>query len=121
MQKRTIERLVFIIVAVLTVGVMLASINFERRITNQKLLFYQLQALRTSINLFKAMERRNPESIAELARAHYRFPEERQQHRYIDLTEIDEEGRFLDPFGHPYRYDAMSGWVRSSTPGYEYW
>ena len=115
------ERIAMAAVTVLTVVVMIASLGFERRIANQKLLFYQLQTLRTSVNLFKAMAKRNPESLTELAEAEYRFPGEEQRRRYLSITPMNENSAFVDPFGHPYGYDVKSGWVKSQTPGYEYW
>ena len=121
MVRRNMERLIFVAVAVLTVGVLIASINFERRMSNQKLLFYQLQAIRTSINLYKAIERRNPTSLVELDRAEYQFPDEEMKRRFLEIPCKSPNGVCNDPFGNPYVYDSKTGWVRSSTSGYALW
>ena len=119
--KRSIERIIFVIVALLTVGMMVSSIRFERRMTNQKLLFYQLQALRTSANLFRAIERHEPTSLKELFESDFEFPDESVRRRFVDFPFVTKDGQFLDPFGHPYEYSDKTGWIRSSTPGYEFW
>jgi hypothetical protein len=121
MNKRNVERVVFVAVAILTVGVLIASINFERRMSNQKLLFYQLQAIRTSINLYKAIEKSNPSSLIELNRAEYEFPDESIKRRFLEVPCDSLQGGCNDPFGNPYFYDNKTGWVRSSTSGYALW
>lgn len=119
--KRDSERIVLIIVSIATIALMVASLRFERQMNNQKLLYYQLQAIRTSVNLFKAITKKNPKTLLELATAEYHFPEEEQRHKYLENAPLDGEGGLADPFGKPYMYDPRSGWVRSSSPGYELW
>lgn len=115
------ENAALVAVVIVTVALMLASIRFERLVGNQKLLFYQLQALRTSVNLFKAMTKRNPASLAELANSEYSFEGENISRPYLELQPINKKGEIVDPFGRPYTYDSGTGWVRSRTSGYEFW
>jgi len=119
--KRNYERLALCLVAVLTVAIMGVSIHFERQISNQKAMFYQLQALRTSVNLYKAITRRNPKTLHAMLDEEYSFPGEEMARRYLQGVMLDKKGEIVDPFGNPYTYDDISGWVRSSTSGYEYW
>lgn len=119
--KRNLERATLAIVAFLTVAIMAASLHFERQLSNQKAMFYQLQAIRTSVNLYKAINRRNPENLGILVMDVYSFPGEEETRKYLHGMSANEKGELLDPFGNPYSYDYVSGWVRSSTPGYEYW
>jgi len=121
MNRRAFERIAFVAVALITVGVLIASINFERRISDQKLLFYQLQAIRTSVNLYKSIEKRNPSSLIELDSSRYRFPGDKSDRRFLEIPCGGENAVCLDPFGNPYVYDSATGWVRSSTPEYALW
>lgn len=115
------EKWVLAVAAVVTFILMLSSLSFERQMSNQKLMFYQLQAIRTSVNLYKAITRNNPSSLAELATSEYQFPGEEQKRPYLVDPTINGNGVVVDPFGNPYIYDTRTGWVRSSTKGYELW
>lgn len=119
--KKWVERVASVAVAVLTVAIFLVSMYFERQLNNQKLMFYQMQSIRTSINLYKAIKGHNPATLRELVFSEYKFPGEEVLRRYIENPNLDEAGDLVDPFGHPYLYDSESGWIRSTTGGYEYW
>lgn len=121
MSIKKYERVLLIVVAVTTFVLMVVSLRFERNINNQKLLFYQLQAIRTSVNLFKAITRSNPADLVELATSEYRFPGEEQKMRYLSTISANNDGFIVDPFDNPYVYDRETGWVKSSTRGYELW
>jgi hypothetical protein len=43
------------------------------------------------------------------------------KYKYIEGMAVDNESNLLDTFGAPYRYESKTGWVRSSTKGYESW
>ena len=115
------ERIALILVAVVTIVLMVASLRFERHMANQRLLYYQLLAVRTSVNLFKALNKKNPDTLEELVSAEYAFEGEDMQRRYLETLPTNQKGIMVDPFGNPYNYDRASGWVKSSTSGYEYW
>lgn len=119
--RKKIERAVFVAVALLTLAIVSVSIYFEQQISNQKTMYYQLQAIRTSVNLYKAINKKNPKELWQLEVEDYRFPGEEERRKFLQGFDTDDERRVLDPFGNPYVYDAMTGWVRSSTKGYEYW
>lgn len=119
--KRFYERCVLVAIALLTIAIMAVSIYYERQLSNQKAMFYQLQAIRTSVNLFKAINKDSVKDLATLAQEEYVFPNEEMPRRYLTGANIDSKGRILDPFGNAYFYDVMTGWVRSTTPGYEFW
>jgi hypothetical protein len=110
--------IVILIISIVAEGLLL---HMERRVAFQNAMRYQLQAVRISINLFKAIEKRNPSDIKELAMAHFRFPGESEQRRFLEGITVSPNGLALDPFGNPYIYDPVSGWVRSSTRGYLDW
>ncbi len=117
---RKIENILLVVLVIVTVAVTVGAFRFERSVANQKLLYYQLQSIRTSINLFKVIEKRIPSSLLELATSEYQFPDEDQINRYLEI-EVREGKDILDAFGNPYAYDTTNGWVRSSTKGYESW
>ncbi len=93
----------------------------ERRVAKAMLLNYQLQALRTSVNLYKAIEKRNPLSLQELFEGKFRFPGNEKDRSFATCPRLGKEGECLDPFGHVFTYDKSSGWVGSSTPRYKNW
>ena len=121
-RKRLPERLALVGIMVLTLILLLASIRFERHINRQKTMFYELQVLRISIQLYKAVERRNPNTLEELVMGEYSFPGESERRRFLEYTPaLNDQGLIADPFGYPYVYNPKTAWIRSSTPGYEFW
>lgn len=121
MNKRLTERVALVIIAIFTIIVMSMTIHYERKISNQRAMFYQLEAIRTSVNLFKAINKRNPTNLQELIIGQYSFPGEEMKHSYLQYPPGGDSKDFLDPFGNPYAYESLSGWVRSTTRGYEFW
>jgi hypothetical protein len=119
--KRNFERIALVVVAVLTLGIMVASIHFERTLSNQKALFYQLQAIRMAISLYNVINERLPENLYVLLESEYSFPGDDIPRRFLQGAMVDGQRRVLDPFGNPYNYSVDTGWARSSSPGYEYW
>lgn len=113
---------VLIVVLIAVVAFLVGSnVYYQNKSGKQKMMFYQLQILRSSINLFKLINDKNPESLKELASGYYKFPGETITRRYIENAPIDKNGNVVDPFGDSYYYDAPTGWIRSSTSGYEFW
>jgi hypothetical protein len=119
--RRKYERVALIVIAILTMAIMGVAIYFERQLSNQKAMFYQLQALRTSVNLYKAINKKNPKTLEALVNEDFKFPNEEVPRKYLQSPPMDASGRVVDPFGDPYMYDSKTAWIRSSTMGYEYW
>lgn len=119
--KVHLERIAVTALIVAVVIVLSMVIIQERKLYKGRLLGYQLQAIRTSINLFKAVEHRNPRNLAELTTKQFSFPGEEQERFFLQFSANGKAGKFLDPFGNPYVYNAESGWVRSSSPKYSVW
>jgi hypothetical protein len=104
------------------VGFLAASnVFYQSRNGKQRALFYQLQILRSAINLYKLINNKNPPNLEAMASGAYKFPGEELARRYIDNAPIDKAGIVVDPFGKAYYYDAATGWIRSATSGYEFW
>lgn len=120
-QRKWFERLL-VALLIVVVGVLVSSnVYYQNKSGKQRTLFYQLQILRSSINLYKLINLKNPENLEALATEIYKFPGEGLTRRYIENAPIDKNGNVVDPFGNKYYYDARTGWVRSSTSGYEFW
>ncbi len=111
-----------VVVLVVVVGFLVASnLYYQDRAGKQKMLFYQLQILRNSINLYKFINVSNPANLEVLAAGIYKFPGEELSRKYIENAPIGKDGKVVDPFGKTYYYDVRTGWIRSSSSGYEFW
>lgn len=120
-QRKWFEQ-VLVVALVLVVGFLVASnIYYQNKSGKQKTMFYQLQILRSSINLYKLINNKNPETLELLVEEVYKFPGETLMRRYIENAPIDKHGVVVDPFGKGYYYDSKTGWIRSATSGYEFW
>ena len=120
-QRRWWESVLLAIVFVGMLAFVVNSYVLERREFKQRALYYQLMLMRQGINLFAVMEKREPANLVELAASTYKLPENGANHRYVERLPVTPDGKVLDPFGNPYRYDRKLGWVMSTTPGYEFW
>lgn len=119
--RRWFEQTV-ILVLVVVVGFLVASnIYYQNKAGKQKMLFYQLQILRNSINLYKFINNKNPENLEILAAEYYKWPGEDITRKFIENAPIDKNGIVIDPFGKQYYYDGKTGWLRSASEGYEFW
>ncbi len=121
MKKENVRLVVLIALLCLAIFALGLILKMEKRSADQMVMQYQLQAIRTSVNLFKAIEKRNPASFKELAAARFSFPGESEERHFLEGVQMDNNGEARDPFGNKYIYDPVSGWVRSNTAGYFNW
>jgi len=119
--RNRIEIIAVVLIIVIVAFLVAANIYYQRQESHQRALYYQLQIMRSAINLFKVVERRNPSNLAELAKSVYSFPGDMETRKYLSNVPFDKAGNLVDPFGKIYMYDHSTGWVRSSTSGYEMW
>lgn len=89
--------------------------------TKQRTLYYQLQILRMGINIYQLVEHRDPTALEDLVKKSYQLPGDLAQKRFVEVVAADANGQIFDPFGNPYFYDPITGWVRSTSSGYEFW
>lgn len=115
------EWLVLIVVLVVSIGLVGATYNSQQKLEQQKSLHYQLQALRTGELLYKSINKTNPMSLEQLVKGSFRLADETQDRHYVEAQMKLAGGKLVDPFGNPYLFDKSSGWIRSTTPGYEAW
>ena len=119
--RKWFEQLVIVMLVVVVGFLVISNVYYQNKAGKQKMLFYQLQILRTSINLYKFINGKNPEDLELLATEFYKFPGEEITRKYIDNAPINKAGNIVDPFGKEYYYDSKVGWIRSLTSGYEFW
>ena len=123
-KNRIVEVSGIVIVVLLTFSLTIATFYFQRLVTKQRILFHELRVMRTSVNLYRAVNNRNPKNLKELATATFHFPGENVQRKYLDYR-IQKDGKrsneLIDPFGNQYSYNPQKWWVRSMTKQYEYW
>ncbi len=121
LQRKWFEK-VLVVLLVIVVGFLVGSnVYYQYKSGKQRTLFYQLQILRSSINLYKLINNENPQDLKAIAAGYYKFPGDVVTKRYIENAPIDKDGNVVDPFSKAYYYDARTGWIRSATAGYEFW
>ena len=111
-----------VIVTLVVVLVMAVSIGIFARRTradNARTLISELSTMRSGILLYKLLNRENPSSLGALISERYAVAS--GELPYLDNVYRDADGEIIDPFGNGYIYETQSGWVRSSTKGYEQW
>ena len=90
----------------------------------------ELSNIRTSIQLFRMLNGRYPNSLNELIEKKVMLPARIGSdpytgpildQKYLMLNAVDEKGNILDAFGNPFLYDLFRGEVRTTTKGYETW
>lgn len=96
----------------------------------------ELVNIRTAIFLFTTLNRRFPGSLRELVEKKYLLPDAefslaegkiKVENRsifaraYLEAQSLDAQGRILDPFGNPYRYDPRCGRVSPPEEEYLHW
>ncbi len=90
----------------------------------------ELANIRTSIQLFRILNKRQPASLRELMEKKILMPARNGgdpytgslfNEQYLLPNSVDDRGHVLDAFGNPYLYDSLNGIVRSPTQGYEDW
>jgi Tfp pilus assembly protein PilE len=90
----------------------------------------ELVNIRSSIDLFRMANGRNPETLNEMMERNVVLPARvgpnaytgsMFRHKYLMPHAVDEKGNALDAFGNRFKYDSREGVVRASTAGYEDW
>lgn len=120
-QRNWWENVLLLVVFVGMLAFIANSYVLEQRTVKQRELYYQLMVMRQGVNLFVTTERKFPQNLVELGVATYTLPDSQARYRFVERMPVSPDGAIIDPFGNPYRYDAKSGKVMSTTPGYEFW
>ena len=80
----------------------------------------ELTTLRNTVTLYRILNARCPDSLAELVQAEYILPYNDRLFRadYLRAYARDKQQNLLDPFGNPYILNAETCTVSSGTPGF---
>ncbi len=109
------------IVVLVSLTVVLGAGLYAGRATSLKseLLIHELSMMRSSLLVYKIINRRNAASLKQLATSTYYVADDKRP--YIDKLPPVRKGKIIDPFGNPYFYDPKTGWASSTTPGFVQW
>ncbi len=106
---------VVILSLILGVGIYAGRATVQKR----RLLIQELSMLRSAISLYAVINKQLPPDLTELEKNKYTT--ENSTKPYLEYLYDDNADMLRDPFGNPYHYDPVSGWVRSTTEGYTRW
>ncbi len=111
-----------IIAVVMVAAIVIAFGIYTKRDSAQKgkLLISELSNIRSSISLYKTLNKTNPPNIEALTEVNYSFDRGSPARPYLEGVTTN-DGKIVDPFGHTYEYNTSNAWVTSSTKGYENW
>jgi len=118
-KRSTFESVLITVIVVLTLALGIALFAGRTKVQNGRLLIQELSSLRSGVSLYRAVNGRMPETLIELVNSAYKMGE--SERPYLEFKYKDEQGAITDPFGNPFHYDFKSGWVSSTTNGYESW
>lgn len=119
--RRSLYEVIIVVIVVALTVVLTIGLYVERtKVHKGRMLTTELSSLRTSVTLYTVVNRKPPHSIAALLDETY---EARDGSRrvFAEYAHRDGSGSIIDPFGMPYAYDPESGWISSSTAGYQTW
>lgn len=121
-KKRAKYEWLVILLIIAVAGTIGAGVyNKRTAVKRADLLQNQLSQLRTAVTIYKTLNKTNPPNMAVLANETFHFEGSDKAQPYITNMEIDANGHIIDPFGNTYHYDVRSGWIASSTEGYQNW
>jgi hypothetical protein len=113
------EVVIVTVVVILTLALGLLLFKQRDKVQKGRVLIQELAAMRSGVSLFQMINNRLPSDLKELIGSTYEANS--VTHPYIEFSGDKDEGKPLDQFGNPFVYDARTGWVRSSSRGYENW
>ena len=114
MKRKTWYMLISAVV-VIAIGITGVSIHMAKQAQNEQTMISELAQLRTAVQMYKSVFHSNPADLSAALTAKYPFaPPQWSMQR-------NAQGQPMDPFESPYAYDAKSGWIKSTTSGYESW
>ena len=108
------------IVVALIGGFLGAATVYQRQLirrARELALRAELQSLRASVSFFEATRHRLPATLDEIVGE----PIGRARFGPAFAPRRDAQGRVVDVFGSPYRYDRGQGSVATQTAGYDTW
>ena len=107
------------ILLVIAISNFLTSVRLVREVALRS----ELGHIRTAVIIYITVNRRYPVSLRDMVREGYTLPTGSGliKYKYIEGMAVDKDGNLLDTFGAPFTYESETGWVKSSSEGYESW
>ena len=107
------------ILLVIAISNFLTSVRLVREVALRS----ELGHIRTAVIIYITVNRRYPVSLRDMVREGYTLPTGSGliKYKYIEGMAVDKDGNLLDTFGAPFTYESETGWVKSSSKGYERW
>lgn len=113
------ETIIIAIVVILTLVLGTGLYSGRSKVMRSNMLIHELSAMRSAIGVYKLMNHKNPASMNDLVTSTYAVDGTNKP--FIDSLPQQKDDSIIDPFGNPYHYDAQSGWIASTTKGFERW
>ncbi len=122
--RTILENLLTIILVFFLLGFF--AIYFEKttKVAREYTLISELANIRSSIEVYAAINRNFPKSLNQLLEEQLILPFKDFKILKKDLLKnisVDEHGNPLDPFGNKFGYNPKSGYVWTTTKGYNGW
>ena len=106
------EYILSIFIAIVGLSFVIFTFYFQRGVEKQRVLQSDLLNIRTSILLYKMVNKQNPKSLEILAKATFKFPNSDLNQKYLNNVKLVDD-KLLDPFGKLYDYDPKTGRIKS--------
>jgi len=125
-----VEAVIALCVIGLLTGVVISKYQRTVKAARESAVKAELANVRTSIQLFRMLNGRNPKSLTELIEKNVMLPARVGadqysgsffKQKYLTANIVDKKGNMLDAFGNYFCYDPVRGEVRSSTKGCDIW
>lgn len=118
-KRSTFEVVLVTVIVGLTLALGIALFAGRSKVQKGRLLIQELSTLRSGISLYNAVNNKMPGSLNELVDSTYTV--NATERPYVEFQHKNSEGKLIDPFGSSFNYEPKTGWVSSSTEGYEAW
>lgn len=112
--------LLFFLVAVAVVSGFFTLHN-QRTHMKKMLLRHELMRIRRSVLFYRALYGEMPSDLAMLTALHAVDQKSGQSYPIMEDVKIDANNNVIDPFGYPYSYNRLEGFVASTAPCCKDW
>ena len=119
-----IDTLIVLVIISILMGVVIPKYQGIAHEARETALKSGLLNIRMAVRVYKMVNNRYPDDLLQLVNKRYLIEVRKDTiftQEYLRSLAVDGEGYPLDPYDNRYRYDPVSGYVASTTEGYENW
>lgn len=119
-----IETIIVCLLIAIMFGILMPKYQMVAKEARETALKMGLTNIRSSIQLYSALNNKPPADLKDLLGKRYLIPTREGtifNDQYLRTSALDNEGNLIDPFGNRYSYESKDGKVSSTTKGYEGW